>query len=208
MKRLQNHTKYMARGGKRKGAGRKSGWVHSETTVIRVPKVFSDQLIEIAQKLDTEESLDSVSKSGKSFSDFDTESLVQLISDWKIKANNASPKSSRWIKARQLLSEIQLILDGKEDIPESKKMPAQLDIPVNESVTKSNDIEERSLLPLTGKGLSKRLGLARTAAWDARKRCAGSAKEFFEWSKERDPDGVGWTYNEQTKKYLPATEIN
>lgn len=42
----------MGRGGKRKGAGRKSGWRHSETQTIRVPKIFAAQILEYARQLD------------------------------------------------------------------------------------------------------------------------------------------------------------
>lgn len=42
----------MIRGGKRKGSGRKPTWKHSPTQAIRVPKVFAEQLLEIARKLD------------------------------------------------------------------------------------------------------------------------------------------------------------
>lgn len=40
------------RGGHRDNAGRKSTWNNGDTQTIRVPKVFADQLIEIAKKLD------------------------------------------------------------------------------------------------------------------------------------------------------------
>ena len=197
----------MARGGKRDGAGRKSGWLHPETTVIRVPKVFASQLIEIAQKLDNGEYLDSVSESEKVLDNLVAKSLLQLVSDWKEKASSASAKNSRWIKARQILAEMQSILAGEkaglETVSESMKVSDQLNIPVNESVTKSIGSMEPSLSPLSGKDLSKRFGLGRTAVWDAKKRCAGNTKEFLAWSKERDPSGVGWNYNEQSKKYCP-----
>jgi hypothetical protein len=42
----------MPRGGHRDGAGRKGGWTNSETQVIRVPKIFAAQLIDIARRLD------------------------------------------------------------------------------------------------------------------------------------------------------------
>jgi hypothetical protein len=43
----------MGRGGHREKAGRKSGWKHSETQTIRVPKVFAAQLLEYARLLDS-----------------------------------------------------------------------------------------------------------------------------------------------------------
>ena len=46
----------MPRGGHREGAGRKGGWKNFETQVIRVPKVFVAQLMDIARRLDLGES--------------------------------------------------------------------------------------------------------------------------------------------------------
>lgn len=42
----------MPRGGHREKAGRKSGWVNSETQLIRVPRVLASRLLEIAKHLD------------------------------------------------------------------------------------------------------------------------------------------------------------
>lgn len=42
----------MSRGGHREGAGRKGGWKNSETQVIRVPRIFAAQLLDIARRLD------------------------------------------------------------------------------------------------------------------------------------------------------------
>lgn len=42
----------MPRGGRREKAGRKSGWVNSETQLIRVPKILANRLIEVAKHLD------------------------------------------------------------------------------------------------------------------------------------------------------------
>ena len=52
----------MPRGGHRENAGRKSGWKHPDTQTIRVPKVYANQLIEIARRLDKGESIEFVSK--------------------------------------------------------------------------------------------------------------------------------------------------
>jgi hypothetical protein len=56
----------MPRGGHREKAGRpstwKSGCKFSETKLIRVPAAIADQLLEIAHKLDSDETLDLVTK--------------------------------------------------------------------------------------------------------------------------------------------------
>ena len=53
----------MTRGGYRKGAGRKSAWKNKATTVIRVPEIFAEQLLDIAHKLDSGATLEFITKS-------------------------------------------------------------------------------------------------------------------------------------------------
>ena len=64
----------MPRGGRRKGAGRKTAWESgcsfSETTVIRVPKVLKNEILELAHRLDAGEEVDLVSKSLRERSDY------------------------------------------------------------------------------------------------------------------------------------------
>lgn len=48
----------MSRGGKRKGAGRKSGWNHSPTQTVRVPKIFAAQVLAYAKELDALEPIE------------------------------------------------------------------------------------------------------------------------------------------------------
>ncbi|MCU0568700.1 MAG: hypothetical protein MUF49_19145 [Oculatellaceae cyanobacterium Prado106] len=47
----------MKRGGSRAGAGRKSSWHHPETQIIRVPKIFAPELLEVARHLDRGEAI-------------------------------------------------------------------------------------------------------------------------------------------------------
>lgn len=60
----------MPRGGKRKGAGRKSSWQNNDTCVIRVPKMFAQQLLKIAHALDEGRSLEFATKSKQISLDF------------------------------------------------------------------------------------------------------------------------------------------
>ena len=59
----------MPRGGRREGAGRKTQWesgcTFAETTVIRVPKVLRDEILELAHRLDAGEEIDLEAKSIK-----------------------------------------------------------------------------------------------------------------------------------------------
>jgi len=147
----------MPRGGRRENAGRKSAWKHQETTVIRVPRVFAEQLLDIAQKLDRGEDIESVSKSK----------------------------------------------------PESFDKVTQLKVKKNDSVIQSKDsqlelvTESEKLKPLSGRALGRRLGVGKTSIANRR----NDSKVLFEWTKERDPDGIGWRYNLSDKKYYPIENV-
>lgn len=67
-------TSNSGRGGLRENAGRKSNWRHSETQTIRVPKVFAQQLMKLAHKLDSGEVIDNDTKSKLGRIDNDTDS--------------------------------------------------------------------------------------------------------------------------------------
>jgi hypothetical protein len=60
----------MSRGGYRKGSGRKPSWNHPDTQLIRIPKLFASQLLQLARQLDQGEYIEEVSDS----IDFVTES--------------------------------------------------------------------------------------------------------------------------------------
>lgn len=60
---VTNSFPNMPRGGHRENAGRKASWKNSETQVIRVPRIFVPQLIQIAKDLDEGKALDLVTKS-------------------------------------------------------------------------------------------------------------------------------------------------
>jgi hypothetical protein len=77
----------MPRGGQRENAGRKSGWEHSETVVIRVPQVFAKQLLEIARKLDMGESIEFDTKSKPNKADKVTKSKRRIDSVTNSSAN-------------------------------------------------------------------------------------------------------------------------
>jgi len=140
----------MPRGGHRENAGRKSGWEHTETTVIRVPQFLANQLLEIARKLDKGESLDSVAESKdsniglvvKSESDLVTESIKHVLGAWRVRADAASPKNADWRKSRQILGELEpIVYEGKvlDSVTQSKVHPGQMNLLENESVTEPSE---------------------------------------------------------------------
>jgi hypothetical protein len=138
----------MPRGGKRKGAGRKSEWRHRETTVIRVPEVIATELIGIAKKLDQEDRSDSVMNSDSPPVDLVTESIKTVVEQWREKASVASSKNTDWRRVRQLLGDLEsAIQNGKvlDFDTESKSHPGQMSLlqerlEPSESATKSEAI--------------------------------------------------------------------
>ena len=93
----------MPRGGSRKGAGRKSAWNNKETTVIRVPKVFADQLLDIAQRLDKGEHIEFVTESKVKRIDKVTKSKKTKESVTKSKSGQLDlTDQSGWLTTREV----------------------------------------------------------------------------------------------------------
>ncbi len=80
----------MPRGGRRENAGKKSTWdsgrSFADTKVIRVPTEFTDQLLELAHKLDAGEQIDLVTNS-EEFAQEDTEDLQVRIDELQQRIN-------------------------------------------------------------------------------------------------------------------------
>jgi len=142
----------MPRGGHRENAGRKSGWEHPETTVIRVPQFLANQLLEVARKLDKGESLDLITESKdsnielvtESESDLVIESIKHILGAWRVRADAVSLKNSDWRKVRQILSQLEPVVYEKiilESVTQSKVHLGQMNLLDNESVTKSFEPE-------------------------------------------------------------------
>ena len=72
----------MPRGGRRKGAGRKTAWesgcTFPETTVIRVPKYLKDEILNIAHRLDAGEEIDLDAKSLREKNDYLEGKVLEL----------------------------------------------------------------------------------------------------------------------------------
>ena len=77
----------MPRGGRREGAGRKTQWesgcTFAETTVIRVPKLLRDEILELAHRLDAGEEIDFVSKSIKERNEYLESEVLKLQRELK-----------------------------------------------------------------------------------------------------------------------------
>jgi hypothetical protein len=180
------------RGGARPNAGRKSGWSTSDTQTIRVPKKLSEQLIEIAKKIDLGETIEVTSKP-------DIESTLSAIQSvvkkWLTESANYSPSpNTRWDNARKLLKELESVLHSEtmiEPIDNSARENLQLEI-------ESDSITDKSL---TGMQLADRLGVnERTVRFYKE----GHAKVLLpEWTQSKDPSGIAWNYNKETKRFYP-----
>ena len=72
----------MPRGGRREGSGRKSQWASgcsfSETTLIRIPKVIRDRVLEIAHRLDAGEKIELVTVSIKERNQYLEQKVAEL----------------------------------------------------------------------------------------------------------------------------------
>ena len=97
-------TSNSGRGGLRENAGRKSSWRHSETQTIRVPKVFALALMKLAHKLDSEEAIDTDTKSNSGEFDNDTDSnfpLSDSVTDSMLPLSAALVQTAVILKAKR-----------------------------------------------------------------------------------------------------------
>jgi hypothetical protein len=104
------------RGGARPNAGRKSGWSTSDTQTIRVPKKLSEQLIEIAKKLDSGNEIEFETNSISPALD----KLEKVISKWLEKRKMISRNTGKWNTAHKILDELEAILNEKIDVPQEQ----------------------------------------------------------------------------------------
>jgi hypothetical protein len=89
------------RGGVRQGAGRKSPWQSGETQTIRVPVGIKEELVAVGQQLDRGQGV----IGGRL-----RREMAQLLQHWESQA--AENDSPEWQPVRQLLAEIQEVLDS------------------------------------------------------------------------------------------------
>lgn len=180
------------RGGARPNAGRKSGWSTPDTQTIRVPRKLSKQLTEIARKIDSGETIEPASKSDIQ----STLSAIQsVVKRWLAESANYSPSpNTRWDNARKLLKELESVLYPEaiiESIKNSARGNLQLEIESNSIIDKS----------LTGMQLADRLGVSERTVRSYKE---GQAKVSLpEWTQNKDPSGIAWDYNKETKRFYP-----
>jgi hypothetical protein len=161
----------MGRGGQREGAGRKSGWKHSETQTIRVPKIFAVQVLDYARQLDAGAGIfipdHEIPDADLGISDqFDSETISELPPEQEVVPGQTS------------------IFDFIDSVPESK------------------------LMPLRGDQLAERFGINRGRPSSQMGRYRDKSEKFLRWTKDHDPDGVGWEFNPTTKRFHPLPALS
>ena len=124
----KQHTP-VGRGGYRVNAGRKSSWRHSETQTIRVPKIFVQQLMQLARQFDHGEFIDSEAPSTLAWTEHVTEpqmSVFDSVSNSKMLLSDA-------------LTQAQKILRSKRSTPESlarQKQASELEVHISFEVSR------------------------------------------------------------------------
>jgi len=103
----------MSRGGRRQGAGRKSLWNHTETVPLRVPKIFSEELTELARKLDAGADFDF--EQNQIFSVEQQEKLLEILSKWTERRKFISRNTGKWSTAHRILDEVEPIIESVEN---------------------------------------------------------------------------------------------
>jgi hypothetical protein len=64
-------------------------------------------------------------------------------------------------------------------------------------------VTAKSLQPLSARALSQRLKVDKSGSMVIRRKLK---PEFKEWTMEKDPENIGWVYNEQDKFYHPVID--
>lgn len=78
--------------------------------------------------------------------------------------------------------------------------PAQ--VPEGEAEGSSESTSKLLLNSLRHGEMVNRLGCAKSTLSSAKER-----SDFPQWSKERDPDAIAWTWNKRAKVFVPVTDV-
>lgn len=196
----------MPRGGRRENAGKKSTWdsgrSFSETKVIRVPIEFSEQLLDLAHKLDAGEAFDLVTSSKSTCWEREGEELTPQISALQeriesLEAELESKNKSGVIQLkRETLAKLARVAETggvtKESLVENLVNSSFFD--------KQAQTVLEKFMPVTK--LAKRLNVDPKSIRDHRD---GKLKpSLVEWTRSKDIDGIGWDYSPELQKYFPV----
>ena len=90
------------------------------------------------------------------------------------------------------LSELELLDDISTDSETAADVGEPIDIAYDSEVIAEPESSPLPVAPLTQSALAKRLGCSDKAIEKHRK--PGSQENFAAWSRDRDPDGIAWTW--------------
>lgn len=145
------------------------------------------------------------------------EPLHSKIKDWRQKAHKLRPIDSASF-LNEILSELQILVSQEQFKRQINNQVFSDSIPQkntqeqaqNKIVTKSKDHIQLDLLPassgikfapLNNSDLAKRLKVDCSNL--SKKRRKSTDNNFFDYTKSKDPDGIGWIYSEGDKLYFP-----
>jgi hypothetical protein len=69
-----------------------------------------------------------------------------------------------------------------------------------------DSVSESEMFPLRGDQLAERFGVNRGVPSQAKGRFKSNPEKFVAWTKEHDPDGIGWEFDSITKLYHPIED--
>jgi hypothetical protein len=168
----------MGRGGQREGSGRKSGWKHSETQTIRVPKIFATEILDYARQLDTgSETLEPVPETLEPVPETlepVPETLVQFESD-----------------AISELPPVQEVVPGQTSIFDF-----------------IDSVSESKLGSLRGIDLAQRFGVNKGVPSHTKGRFKDNREAWLAWTRKHDPEGLAWEYDPIAKRYFILREVH
>jgi predicted RNase H-like nuclease (RuvC/YqgF family) len=158
-----------------------------------VDSYLSDDISSDGQEKENDNSTDSTNHSSDIKSDINVEELI----DEKIKplqdTIQEQQQEIRELRAdyRELkLEQREAKLDRLESASEKK--------PNNDITNDKSDIKTDNTGQISGRKLAQRLGTSETSI----RRQANKGKEHFKsWSSSKDPEGLSWVRDSQTKKY-------
>ena len=129
----------------------------------------------------------------------DIESLALTITDLNVRLSDLEGVGDIGYAVTPL-SELELLDDINTDSETTAEAGEQVDIVADSSAIAESE-SPLPVAPLTQSALAKRLGCSDKAIEKHRKQ--GSKENFAAWSRDRDPDGIAWTWEGQGGRGQP-----
>ncbi len=134
----------------------------------------------------------------------DIESLALTIADLNVRVSDLEGVGDIGYAVTPL-SELPLPDDISTDSETTAEVGEQADISTDSGAIAESEFPPQPQIPLTQSALAKRLGCSDKAIEKHRKQ--GSKEQFAVWSRDRDPDGITWTWEGQGGRGQPLRFI-